>query len=168
MSTEVVRAGVVVVVALLLRKELEKRKNRKSRKVWVKNWVERREKYGASSTLLKELKDEDPVAYRNILRLDAQFDAFLQMIAGMIKKQDTKMRTAIATATKLEITLRYLATGDTFKSLEYLFRVPECTISLFVPEVLTAISQVLKPFIKVSESKQILKSFIRKLLISLH
>ena len=118
----------------------------------MKNWVGRREKC-ASGTLLKELKDEDPVAYRNILRLDAQFDAFLQMIAGMIKKQDTKMRTAIATATKLEITLRYLATGDTFKSLEYLFRVPECTISLFVPEVLTAISQVLKPFIKVSESK---------------
>jgi hypothetical protein len=28
----------------------------------VKNWVERREKYGASSTLLKELKDEDPVS----------------------------------------------------------------------------------------------------------
>jgi hypothetical protein len=36
---------------------------------WVKNWVGRREKYGASSTLLKELKDEDPVAYQNILRL---------------------------------------------------------------------------------------------------
>jgi hypothetical protein len=29
---------------------------------------------------LKELKDEDPVAYRNILRLGgAQFDALLQM-----------------------------------------------------------------------------------------
>jgi len=35
MSTEVVCAGVVV-VALLLGKELEKRKKRKSRKVWVK------------------------------------------------------------------------------------------------------------------------------------
>jgi hypothetical protein len=153
MSTEVVRAGVVV-VALLLRKELEKREKRKSRKVWVKNWVGRREKYGASSTLLKELKDEDPVAYRNILRLDgARFDALLQMIDGMIKKQGTKMRMAIPTATKLEITLRYLATGYSFKTLEYLFRVPEPTISLFVPEVLTAISHVLKPFIKVSEIK---------------
>ena len=69
MSTEVVRAGVVV-VALLLRKELEKRKKRKSRKVWVKNWVGRREKYGASSTLLKELKDEDPVAF---IKLFEQF-----------------------------------------------------------------------------------------------
>ena len=68
MSTEVVRAGVVM-VALLLRNELEKRKKRKSRKVWVKNWVGR-EKYGASSTLLKELKDEDPVAF---IKLFEQF-----------------------------------------------------------------------------------------------
>jgi hypothetical protein len=155
MSTEVVRAGVFV-VALLLRKELEKRKKRKSRKVWVKNWVGRREKYGASSTLLKELKDEDPVAYRNILRSGgARFDALLRLIDGMIKKQGTKMRMAIPTATKLEITLRYLATGDSFKSLQYLFRVVEPTISIFVPEVLTAISHVLKPFGKVSESKVI-------------
>jgi len=87
----------------------------------VKNWVGRKEKCGASSTLLKELKD-DPVAYRSMLRLGgAQFDALLQMIDRMIKKQDTKMRMAIPTATKLEITLRYLATGDSFKSLEYCF-----------------------------------------------
>ena len=66
----------------------------------MKNWVGRRKKYGASSTLLKELKD-DPVAYRSMLRLGgAQFVALLQMIDGMIKKQDTKMRMAIPTATQ--------------------------------------------------------------------
>ena len=54
MSTEVVHAGIVV-VALSLHQELEKRK---SRKVWVKNWVARR-KNGASNILLQELKDED-------------------------------------------------------------------------------------------------------------
>ena len=156
MSSEVVCAGAVV-VALLVRKELEKRKKRKSRKVWVINWAGRREKYGATSILLKELKDEDPVAYRNILRLGGvQLDALLQMIDGMIKKQDTKMRMAIQTATKLEIALLYLATGNSFKSSEYLFRVPEPTISLFVPEVLTAFSHILKPFIKVSENKVIM------------
>jgi hypothetical protein len=134
----------------------KKEKKGKSRKVWMKNWVGRREKYGAFSTLLKELKYEDPVAYRNILRLGGtRFDVLLQMIDGMIKKQDTKMRVTIPTATKIEITLRYLVTGDLFKSLEYLFRVSEPTISLLVPEVLTAISHVLKPLIKVSETKVI-------------
>jgi len=91
MSTEVVRAGIVV-INLSLRQELEKRKK------------------------------------RNILRMDrARFDALLQMIDGLIWKQDTRMRMAIPTVTKLEITLRvrYIATEDSFKSLEYLFRVPE-------------------------------------------
>lgn len=88
---------------------------------------------GASSTLIKELKYEDIAAYRNLLRMDVvQFDNFLQMIYELIKKEDTQMRMAIPPKTKLEVTLRYLATGDSFKSLEYLFRVPECTISHYL------------------------------------
>lgn len=154
MSTELVRAGVVI-LAHAIKKELKRKEKQKlrHRKVWVKPWIERREKYGASSSLLKELKDEDPLAYRNILRLDCtHFDDLLQMVDGMLKKDDTKMRMAIPVATKLEVTLRYLATGDSFKSLEYLFRVPESTISKFLPEVLSAISRALQPFIEVSEN----------------
>jgi hypothetical protein len=67
---------------------------RKNRKIWCTQY------------LLKELKDEDPVAYRNILRLGgARFDALLQMIDGMIKKQDTKMRMASPTATRNNTTV---------------------------------------------------------------
>lgn len=149
MSEAVVRAGVVV-ISMLLRQELEKKKTEKKKRIWVRDWIARREKYGASSTLIKELKEEDTAAYRNLLRMDVdQFDSLLQMVYELIKKEDTQMRMAIPPKTKLEVTLRYLATGDSFKSLEYLFRVPECTISLFIPEVLTAIVQVLEPFIKV-------------------
>lgn len=102
------------------------------------------------NTLLKELKNEDPAAYRNILRITSkQFDELLEMVDEMCSKQDTTMRMAIPVTTKLEITLRYLATGDSFKSLEYLFRVPETTISRFLPHVLTAICCVLRPFITV-------------------
>ncbi|GFX43857.1 putative nuclease HARBI1 [Trichonephila clavipes] len=130
-----------------------KRQNakRKKRKVWEKPWVGRRTEYGASHTLLKELKNEDHTAYRNMLRITGeQFDVLLEMVRGKLSKQDTAMRMAIPVTTKLEITLRYLATGDSFKSLEYLFRVPETTISRFLPHVLTEICCVLRPFINVS------------------
>nr|CAI5842894.1 unnamed protein product [Callosobruchus analis] len=49
---------------------------------------------------------------------------------------------------RLAITLRFLATGDSYKSLMYLFQVSYSTISLIVPEVCEAISSVLKDYIK--------------------
>ena len=80
-----------------------------------------------------------------------QFDCLLQMVHDMIQRKDTKLRRSITAQTKLEITLRYLASGDSLRSLEYLFRVPQCTISQFLPEVLSAVARVLQPFIEVSE-----------------
>nr|CAH7734864.1 unnamed protein product [Callosobruchus chinensis] len=66
------------------------------RNVWVKPWIKRRADYGASNTLLKELKNEDPAAYRNILRITGkQSDKLLGMVDEMLLKQDTIMRMAI-------------------------------------------------------------------------
>lgn len=62
------------------------------------------------------------------------------------------MSEAIPADTKLKLTLRYLATGDSFKSLEYFFRVPKCTISLFLPEVCSEIYTALAEFIEVSQN----------------
>ena len=56
--------------------------------MWVKPWIGRRTDYGASNTLLKELKNEDPAAYRNILRITGkQFDELLGMVDEMVSKQ---------------------------------------------------------------------------------
>ena len=78
------------------------------------------------------------------------FDTLLEMVEDKIRKQNTVMRMAILPRTKLEVTLRYLATGDSFKTLEYLFRIPQCSISKLIPQILDAIAEVLKPYIQVS------------------
>lgn len=123
--------------------------NKKKRK-WVRSWIERRNQLGASSKLIKELNAEDPCSFFNILRMDSQkFEQLLELVSPLIRTNDTKMREAIPCKTKLEITLRYLATGDSFKSLMYLFRVPHNTISCFLPGVLKAIYKVLHDYIKV-------------------
>lgn len=125
--------------------------NRKKRRWWSRPWIMRREKFGASARLLQELQEEDPETYRNVLRMSApKFQELLELVEPLIKKQNTKLREALPCKMKLEITLRYLATGDSFRSLALLFRVPHNSISVFLPTVLAAIFEVLQPFIKVS------------------
>lgn len=59
------------------------------------------------------------------------------------------MRNAPSPKFKLEITLRYLATGDSYKSLRYLYRVSKSSISSFLPDVFEAIYEGLKEYIQV-------------------
>jgi hypothetical protein len=53
-----------------------------------------------------------------------KFDELLVVIGHSVLKKDTAMRMAVPTRTKLEITLRYLASGDSFRTLHHLYRVP--------------------------------------------
>ena len=78
------------------------------------------------------------------------FDELLAMLNPALQKQDTQMRDALRLDIKLEITLRYLATGDSFRTLAYMFRVPERSISQFLPEMLDEIVHQLSVFIEVS------------------
>ena len=81
-------------------------------------------------------------------------------VSGIVKpkltKSETWMRSPISPQLKLEVTLRYLAAGGSFASLQYLFRIPQCTILAFLPEVLSAIYEVLAEYITVRKSKYIL------------
>ena len=54
------------------------------------------------------------------------------------------MRIPISPEEKIDVTLRFLATGETFHSLMYQFRVRRVTIGKFVPEVCKAIYHCLK------------------------
>lgn len=125
---------------------------RKQRSVWRKEWIGRREKEGFCEKLLLELRAEDPQLYRNFLRMSAdQFDHLLSLVTPHIQKTDTVMRASIPASNRLVMTLRFLATGESFSSLQILFRVPQNTISTIIPEVLDAIYKVLvEDFLKVS------------------
>ncbi|XP_068082458.1 uncharacterized protein [Anabrus simplex] len=132
---------------------LEMLRHRKERRWWSRPWIQRREELGASSRLFQDLKEEDPETYRNVIRMSpSKFQELLELVEPLIKKEDTKMIEAIPCKIKLEITLRYLATGDSFRSLALLFRVPHNSISVFLPEVLAAIFEVLQSFMKVPDT----------------
>lgn len=141
---------VVVEVVHCLSEELQELLKR-NRSCWVKGWVGRRSNLGASSTILRELANEDPQEYRKIMRMSVnQFNELLSLVEGQISKADTLMRNAIPAHIKLEIALRFLATGDSYQSLAIFFRVPANTISSFMSDVLKAITTALNDYIKVS------------------
>ena len=145
-----------------------KKKKRKKRSCWVKPWFSRRPTLGASNTLLAEWVSEDRMMFKNHLRMDEEkFVELIEKVQPLIQKQDTMMRECIPTALKLQITLRYLATGDSFASLECVYRVPKTTISKFLPEVLDAIYLYLKDYIKVSLKEKSYRTLLF-IIVNLH
>lgn len=69
------------------------------------------------------------------------------------------MRDALPAKLKLEVTLRFLATGDSYKTLQYMYRIGKLSISEFVPEVFNAIFEELKEYIEVKTRQKLKKNF---------
>jgi len=93
------------------------------------------------------------------------FEYLLNMIGPKIAKQDTFMRKSISVQERLSITLRFLATGDHYSSLQYLFRTSKQAISQIVPEVCEALVEALRENIQVNAHIKciILFTYIKKL-----
>ncbi|XP_033988010.1 putative nuclease HARBI1 [Trematomus bernacchii] len=72
------------------------------------------------------------------------FHMLKELITPLIQRQNTNYRDCISVGERLMVTLRFLATGESFKSLSYQFRMGVSTIRQFVPETCTAIYEVLK------------------------
>jgi len=82
---------------------------------------------------MAELKDEDVASFKNFVRMDPQmFQELSARLGPRTEGTDTWMRKALTPELKLAITLRHLATGDSYRSLMYGFRVAHNTISLIV------------------------------------
>lgn len=127
-----------ILAAYILESSVEDNQDYKVRKrcVWRRNWLKLREKEGFCA--------KEPHIFQNVVRMSAdQFDQLLELVEPHISKSDTKMRNRISASDRLVLTLRYLATGENFRSLQYLFRISHSTISLIIPEVLDAIYKVL-------------------------
>lgn len=78
-----------------------------------------------------------------------QYAHLLNKVKTTIQKRDTNMRRVLSAESKLNATLRFLASGNSYAGMQYLFRIPKNSISKFVPEVLDAIYDALSDYLKV-------------------
>lgn len=134
------QAAAIVIAAYLKKKNKLKAKNKRK---WVRDWIKQREIEDTAQKLIQELRNERQ--FRQFFRMtEDQFDILLQRVGPSITKRDTHMRKAITAETRLLITLRYLSTGDSYRSLMLLFRVAHNTISTIVSSTCNAIFNALK------------------------
>jgi len=123
------------------------KKRRKKRSLWVKNYLKTRN-FG----IIDDLQLDEDILFKNFTRISrSNFYSILQIIELEIEKQNTRFREPVPAKIRLLITLRYLATGDSFSSLMYLFKVSKPFISTMLPTVLKAIVNSLQNYIKVSK-----------------
>ncbi|XP_041826075.1 protein ALP1-like [Melanotaenia boesemani] len=129
----------MVVLGLLL---TEKPRTKKKNRIWKKAWRQRaRGLYSPTS----ELEVTDRQGFQGLLRMSAEeFDYVLHKVAPLITKKNTRWRLAITAKERLALTLRYLATGESFASLSFHFRFGESTISMIVIETCKALHQTLR------------------------
>jgi len=122
-------------------------------KHWMASFLERGNR---NLNLLGEVGMDSCALFRNFTRMTASnFELLLQLIGPSIKKQNTNMREAIPKSTRLAMTLHFLATGDSYHTLMYIFRISVAAILTIIPEVCQAVIKSLKGYVEVSE-----KSFI--------
>lgn len=130
-----------------------RKKRRRKPRWWIKELFKNRLQYG--NRLLQDMAFEaveDTV--KNFTRMTlADFEHLVALISPKVEKIDTHLRQAITVKERLALTLRFLATGDSFTSLQYLFRVSKQSISTIVPDVCNAIIENLGEYVKVSKIK---------------
>ncbi|XP_018402561.1 PREDICTED: putative nuclease HARBI1 [Cyphomyrmex costatus] len=120
--------------------------DRKNREMWVRPiFTERRRLLqGDSDNLIMEMRLEDPNKYFNYLRMSAViFNELLNIVGPLIEKENV-VRKPIPARTRLEVTIRWLASGDSMTSLSYAYRIAQCTLSRIIPETCEAIWLALK------------------------
>ncbi|XP_062287434.1 uncharacterized protein LOC133992708 [Scomber scombrus] len=132
-------AEITTIAALHLLYKIEKRRKTTRRRVWVHDILRRCTELGEFHRLLQELRLDDNRFQRYLRLTEAQFDDLLSRVGARISRLDTNYRRSIPAAERLSICLRFLATGDSYRSIANSFRVGISTVSAIVPDVVTAI-----------------------------
>ncbi|KAM4026803.1 uncharacterized protein ACNLHF_022662 [Anomaloglossus baeobatrachus] len=109
--------------------EEQHERRRLRRRFWIHPINSVRMSLGVFNTLCLEMRSH-PEKFHSYVRMSGQmFDVLVEKVDPFIRRMDTFCRMAIPPAERLMITLRFLATGESFASLHFQFRIGKSTIA---------------------------------------
>ena len=147
-------AALVLVLNELMYSDDEKPTHGKTR-----DWVKRRKQSGYFNNIVKELKVEDRLGFREMFRIDAgDFEFMLGKISHLISPREMSNfgdHLPIIPDERLALTLRYIATGESFQSLSFQFRISANAVSYIIKGCCNALVDEFVPvFVKTPSSEQ--------------
>ncbi|XP_049538819.1 uncharacterized protein LOC125953363 [Anopheles darlingi] len=143
-----------MVVANYLHNRRRHEQRRRQRRWWMRPMFFRREEDG--NVLLQNILEEqmnDTII--KFLRMRMEDFYFLEsLVLHRIQRMNTNMRHPVTARERLMITLRFLATGECYSSLQFLFRVSRQAIGKIVPDVCEALMEALQDYVKLPSTRQ--------------
>ena len=107
----------------------------------TRSWIKRRKQRGAFLNIVHELRMEDTASFKEMLRID--YGTFLNLLAAIepfISPQESYHGIPTIKANeRLTLTLRFLVTGETLRSVGFKFRISRSAISYIVISVCEAL-----------------------------
>ena len=147
-------AALVLVLNELMDSDDEKPTRGKTRE-----WVKRREQSRYFNNIVKELKVEDRLGFRETFRMDVgAFEFILGKISLLISPRQMSNfggHLPKMPDERLALTLRYIASGESFQSLSFQFRISLNAVSCVIKGCCNALVDELVPvFVKTPSSEQ--------------
>lgn len=145
-------------IYLIYLKAIENEKDNKRLWVTEKFSAENRRIFGASKSLIPILRENDQKSFFRFFRMSpSTFDLLFAFLKDRISPDPRSIRESISAKERLEVVLRYLATGDLQFSTGLLFRISEAAVNNFISLVCDEIWEVLRPVVFEEPSEEMWK-----------
>ncbi|XP_061564128.1 putative nuclease HARBI1 [Cololabis saira] len=134
----------LLTLVLLHRRRRRQRQRQRHRRWYVRPLNQSRGETGEFASLVLPMRGIDDEKHREYFRMSsASFDDILRRISPLIQHQTTHS-TCVTAAERLAVTLRFMATGMSYRTLAASYKLGTATVGCIVSEVCQAIWAALK------------------------
>ncbi|KYN01655.1 Putative nuclease HARBI1 [Cyphomyrmex costatus] len=147
-ATAVKKRRIMIATAIML--ELQRRqvkRDYKKKQYWVAPYLKDRQEHSFFHVSIPKLTLENGIHFHNYFRMSAtQLEELLTLVGPRLQKMNV-IRECIGPKERLVLTLRYLASGDSMKSMSYQYLVGVSTTSNIIRDTCKAIWDILQPLV---------------------